>query len=80
MMPRRLPLDPRSVPLHRALPAVAPAPVAWPRKATALAMHLSGLTLFALTVVWPVVSPIASGELGREFRPMLHALVAWAMR
>jgi hypothetical protein len=45
---------------------------------TALAMHLTCLALFGLFVVWPVVAPIASGELAREFQPVLETLVAWS--
>ena len=36
------------------------------------------LALFGLAVVWPVVSPVASGELAREFEPVLQALAAWS--
>lgn len=39
-------------------------------------MHAACLVLFALVVVWPVASPIASGEVAREFQPVLQALAA----
>lgn len=54
------------------------APVGWTRKTLALAMHLACLGLFGLMVVWPVASPIARGELAREFKPLLEALESWA--
>lgn len=80
MTPRRLPLRPGNSASH-ALPAWAPfqaAPAGWTRKALALSMHCSCLALFGLLVVWPVLSPIASGELAREFEPVLEALAALA--
>lgn len=45
---------------------------------TALVMHATCLALFGLFVVWPVVAPIASGELAREFQPVLETLAAWS--
>lgn len=54
------------------------APVGWTRKTFALAMHLTCLGLFGWMVVWPVASPIARGELAREFKPVLEALGSWA--
>ena len=56
-----------------------PTPVAgigWARKTLAIAMHMACLALFGLTVVLPVASPIARGELAREFKPVLEALSA----
>jgi hypothetical protein len=44
------------------------------RKTMALGMHLTCLGLFGLLVVWPVARPIATGELAREFKPMLQEL------
>jgi hypothetical protein len=35
------------------------------------------LALFWLLVVWPVTGPIASGELVREFGPLVRVLAAW---
>lgn len=78
MTPRRLPLRPDSLPLHlRPAARVQAAPVALSRKALAITMHVTGLALFGIVVVWPVVSPIASGELAQEFRPALQALAGW---
>ena len=77
MMPRRLPLHPHAVRSSCTSPWKAPAPAVaarWPRKAMAIALHTTCLGLFGILVVWPVVSPIASGELAREFRPLLEAL------
>ena len=77
MTPRRLPLRPDTFVSHRALPAAAPvrvAPVGWARKTFALALHMTCLGLFGLFVVWPVASPLSSGELAREFKPVLQAL------
>ena len=76
MMPRRLPLSPDTLSFAAALPPPAPAAVGWTRKAAAMAMHIACLALFGLIVVWPLASPIASGELAREFKPVLDALAA----
>lgn len=79
MIPRRLPLDTETLRL-RPEPhwVVRPArPAAWTRKTFALALHLACLGLFALTVVLPVVGPVASGELAREFQPLQAACAAW---
>jgi uncharacterized BrkB/YihY/UPF0761 family membrane protein len=54
-----------------------PAPAGWTRKTFALAMHLACLGLFGLTVVLPVVGPLGSGELAREFQPVQQACAAW---
>ena len=81
MIPRRIALRPDMLTSEGALPCWPPAQsarVGWTRKAAAVAMHLACLALFGLIVVWPVASPIASGELGREFQPVLQALAAWA--
>lgn len=79
MMPRRLPLRTDTT-SHCPFPAVARVPVAragWTRKTFAMTMHITCLGLFGLTVVWPLASPIASGELAREFKPVLQALASW---
>ena len=82
MTPRRLPLRPDTIVLRPSLDArnVAPAlpSAGWTRKTFALTLHLAGLGLFGLTVVWPLVGPIASGEAAREFAPLLVAWDAWA--
>lgn len=60
-------------------PWKAPVPAAaagWRRKAVALALHVGCLGLFGFSVVWPVASPIARGELAREFQPVVDVLVA----
>ena len=80
MMPRRLPLRPDTVTFLRPLPSDGPArvaPVGWTRKTFAIAVHMACLGLFGLIVVWPVASPIARGELAREFKPVLEALGSW---
>jgi hypothetical protein len=79
MIARRLSLSPDTLAAHRALPRWEPpsAQAGWTRKLTALFMHCTCLALFGLFVVWPVVGPIASGELAREFQPVLEALAAW---
>jgi hypothetical protein len=75
MTPRRLPFCPDTAMIYRSLPHPAQATtVGWTRKTFAIAMHMSCLALFGLTVVWPVASPMASGELAREFAPVLQAL------
>jgi hypothetical protein len=79
MIPRRIPLtaaeiQPHVAPAWRA-PARTPAVGVW-RKGCAAAMHVTFLGLFWLVVVSPVVSPIRSGELAREFKPVLDALAA----
>ena len=81
MIARRLPLSPDTLASHHTLSLWAPSPAApagWTRKVAALVLHLTCLALFGLFVVWPVVSPIASGELEREFKPVLEALAAWS--
>ena len=80
MMPRRLPLRPDTIASQCPFPVparVQVAPVGWTRKTFAMAMHISCLGLFGLIVVWPLASPIASGELAREFKPVLEVLAAW---
>ncbi len=80
MTPRRLPLRPGTYSFPGRLSAHAPAPAAdvgWTRKTVALAMHLACLGLFGLTVVWPVASPVARGELMREFKPLLEVVARW---
>jgi len=81
MTPRRLPLRllhtlPSDRPLAHRVP-VELAPVGWTRKTLAVATHFTCLAFFGLLVVWPVASPIASGELAREFKPVLQALATW---
>jgi hypothetical protein len=44
------------------------------RKLLAAAMHMACLALFWVLVVWPVAGPMASGELAREFGPVLCAV------
>lgn len=51
--------------------------VGWRRKTFALALHVACLALFGASVVWPVASPIARGELAREFKPVLEAWEGW---
>jgi hypothetical protein len=79
MMPRRLPLRPDRLPTDAArafTPHLQADSVGWARKTLAIAIHMTCLALFGLTVVWPVASPLASGELAREFAPVLQALGA----
>jgi hypothetical protein len=60
-------------------PWKAPAPAVgagWWRKTVALALHVSCLGFFGFFVVWPVASPIARGQLAREFQPVVDVLVA----
>ena len=81
MTPCRLPLRPDTPTSHRTSPSLGRGPsgaAGWTRKAFAIALHLSCLALFGLTVVWPVASPLASGELAREFKPVLEALANWS--
>lgn len=49
----------------------------WTRKTLALLTHLGCLALFWFLVVWPVVSPVARGELAREFEPVRKAWSDW---
>jgi len=53
------------------------APAGWTRKTFALAMHMGCLALFWTLVVSPVVTPILTGELQREFMPLLQAWSDW---
>jgi hypothetical protein len=84
MTPRRLPLRPDTLAARSLAPAPAPARAAsaasagWARKAFAITVHMACLGLFWLVVVVPVASPIASGELAREFKPVLRALEDWS--
>lgn len=80
MMPRSLSLPHDVVASYRPAPTDARArrsAAGWRRKAFAMALHMACLGLFGATVVWPVVSPVARGELAREFKPALEALAAW---
>jgi len=70
MMPRRLPLRPDTYKFEYAKPA----DVGLARKTFALVLHTTCLGLFGILVVWPLVSSITSGELVREFKPVLQAL------
>lgn len=79
-------MSPRSFPLTSDLVTYANAPAdararrslaGWRRKTFAMTLHAGGLGLFGVTVVWPVLSPIARGELARDFAPLLAALAAW---
>lgn len=47
------------------------------RKAVALALHMACLALFIVTVVLPVVGPIASGELARDLQLLQAAWLEW---
>ena len=81
MLPRRLPLRPATITVLGRAPSAAPVQVAgvsWTRKTLALAMHMACLGLFGLIVVWPVASPLARGELAREFKPVLEVLAGLA--
>jgi hypothetical protein len=81
MLPRRLPLRPDTITFLGREPSAAPlqlAGVGWTRKTLALAMHMACLGLFGLIVVWPVASPLARGELAREFQPVLEVLAGLA--
>lgn len=67
-------VDPVSVsPWKAPVPAAA---AGWRRKTLALALHVGCLGLFGFFVVWPVASPIARGQLAREFQPVIDVLVA----
>jgi hypothetical protein len=79
MIARRLPLDPDTLRQRpqAVLMARPAAPVGWTRKTFALAMHLACLALFWVTVVWPVASPVGSGELAREFQVVRETSAAW---
>lgn len=79
MIARRLPLDPETLRLRPEAVLVArpTASVGWTRKTFALAMHLVCLAVFWMTVVWPVVSPVGSGELAREFALVRETSAAW---
>ncbi len=80
MTPRRLPLDPRTIVVRTPqLSELAGETfcVGWTRKAFALALHMTCLGLFALVVVWPLVSSVSSGALAREFGPALDAWTCW---
>ena len=71
MTPRRLRQDPQTLP-HRpqALVVARPAPPpGWTRKTCAMVLHLACLGLFGLSVVWPVVGPLASGQVARDHPP-----------
>lgn len=79
-------MSPRSIPFtsdlaaHHLPPADARAlrsMAGWRRKAFAMTLHAGGLGLFGMTVVWPVLGPIARGELARDFAPVLAAWAAW---
>jgi thiosulfate reductase cytochrome b subunit len=77
MTPRRLPVPPHLVTVRPSLLSEFESDVAsagWLRKTWALALHLACLWLFAAVVVWPLVSSVSSGELAREFKPVLQAL------
>lgn len=80
MIARRLSLRPDTSASHRLPPPawrVQAADAGWGRKTLAVAMHFICLGLFGLIVVWPVASPLASGQLAREFKPELEALATW---
>jgi uncharacterized BrkB/YihY/UPF0761 family membrane protein len=78
MTPRCFSIDPDA--LHLPPPAWIVRPAArpgWTRKTFALGLHLACLGVFGLTVVWPVVGPVASGELARELAMLQEAAQAW---
>lgn len=75
MMPRQLPIRPHEIGLSSTALPVAASP-GWTRKTFALAMHMSCLALFWTLVVSPLLTPIRTGELQREFKPVLQALTA----
>ena len=77
MMPRQLSIDPHEIGLSSNVTPAAASSVGWTRKTLALAMHMSCLALFWSLVVSPVLTPILSGELQREFKPLLQAWAAW---
>ncbi|HVE55155.1 MAG TPA: hypothetical protein VNB23_17375 [Ramlibacter sp.] len=78
MTPCRLSLDADSLcePQAWIVPRNARAP-GWTRKTFALGLHAASLALFGLTVVWPVVGPLASGEMARDFGLLQSALEEW---
>lgn len=43
-----------------------------------MVLHLACLGLFGLSVVWPVVGPLASGQVARDFALLHQAGTAWA--
>lgn len=53
-------------------------PPGWTRKTCAMVLHLACLGLFGLSVVWPVVGPLASGQVARDFALLHQAGTAWA--
>jgi hypothetical protein len=71
---------PDPIAFHPQFLSIHAADVGWTRKTFALGMHLACLALFGVLVVWPVVEPIASGELAREFKPLLQAWAGWMAR
>jgi hypothetical protein len=75
MMPRQLPIRPHQIGLSSTALPVVTSP-GWTRKTFALAMHMSCLALFWTLVVSPLLTPIRTGELQREFKPVLQALTA----
>jgi thiosulfate reductase cytochrome b subunit len=77
MTPRRLPLPRELIAVRPSIRSEMDSDVGSPgfmRKAWALTMHLACLWLFWLFCVSPLVSSIASGELAREFAPVLEAV------
>jgi hypothetical protein len=81
MTPRRLPLplDPVSIQrVSRSEVETGVSSVGFLRTLFALALHAGGLALFYTIVVMPVASPVATGELAREFKPLVDALIAWS--
>ncbi|MCG2594378.1 hypothetical protein LZ009_16500 [Ramlibacter sp. XY19] len=76
MQPRRRPLPADSLDSPVPRWKAAPPPAGRTRKGMAMVLHLSCLALFGLTVVLPVASPLARGELAREFKPVFEALAA----
>lgn len=81
MTPRRLPLPPQLIVVRPRNPFpevdAAVAGVGWTRKTFALAMHMACLWLFWLLVASPLVTSLRSGELAREFAPVVEAVRGW---
>lgn len=79
-------MSPRSISLTSDLPSYVTSPAdararrsraGWRRKTFAMTLHMGGLGLFGVAVIWPVVGPIVRGELARDFAPVLQLLAAW---
>ena len=80
MTPRSLPLPSDTIAFQPQFLSANASSVGWTRKTLALSMHMTCLALFGALVVWPVVSPIASGELASEFKPWLQLWDGWTAK